>query len=66
MTEPYAMGPPRDYHPPPAEDLTDPEVHRSAADRGRAKRLAALQEAGITRDERGKWNVENTTTTEEK
>ncbi len=62
MTEnPYAMGPPPEYHPPPAEELTDPEVHRSAADRGRAKCLAALQEAGITRDERGKWNVETTT-----
>ena len=46
--------------PTPAEVLTDPEVYRSAADRGRAKCLAALREAGITRDERGKWHTDQT------
>lgn len=59
MTEnPYAAGPPRDYTPPDPADLTSPEHHRSVRDRGREKVLAALAEAGITRDERGKWNVE--------
>lgn len=61
MTEPYAMGPPRDYHPTSAEDLTDPDYYQSCAARGRARCLAALQEAGITRDERGNWNVETAT-----
>ena len=61
MTDPYAMGPPRHYDPPDPSDLTSPEHYRSVRDRGRDKVLAALAEAGITRDERGKWNVETTT-----
>ena len=64
MTENPYVTPPRDYTPPDPADLTSPEHYRSVRDRGRDKVLAALAEAGITRDERGKWNVENTTTEE--
>ena len=55
---PYA---PRDYTPPDPADLASPEHYRSVRDRGVARCLAALADAGITRDERGKWNVETTT-----
>lgn len=61
MTENPYVTPPRDYTPPDPADLTSPEHYRTVAERGRARCLAVLAEAGITRDERGKWNVENTT-----
>lgn len=34
MTDPYAMGPPRGYHPPQARDLVDPEVQAETNRRG--------------------------------
>lgn len=58
MSDPYAMGPGPDYDPPPTEDLVDPEVHRSAAEKGRARCLAVLAECGIRKRENGSWNDE--------
>lgn len=56
MTDPYAMGPPRDYTPPDPAELASPEHHRTVRDRGREKVLASLAEAGIERTERG-WDA---------
>lgn len=33
---PYAMGPPRGYHPPPADELRDPDIQAETNRRGAA------------------------------
>lgn len=56
---PYVMGPPPDYHPPPIEDLIDPEIPARIAAHGRELVLAVLaEECGIRKTDNG-WTTPN-------
>jgi hypothetical protein len=55
---PYAVGPPPDYDPPPIDDLRDPEWRTQTHARGRALVLAIMAELGHHRTENGKWTRE--------
>lgn len=56
MTEenPYAVGPPADYDPPPIDDLRDPEFRTRTHQRGRQLVLQVLADCGI-RKQGDKW-----------
>lgn len=57
--EPYAMGPPDDYDPPPVEDLRDPEVQTRTNARGADLVRQPLAELGIRKDDGGRWTNSN-------